>query len=367
MPSLLTSSLLFTSLWTVATTAQDSCAVCDDVHFFLARGNNEPYPGRQSALVEATCNGLSSCGYEDLIFADLASDLYCQITYDATIAGHVQMTAYAQKCPDSKLILAGYSIGGQAASDVLGGAGGELANGCIQPEIPALDFNSSPANQIAAVIIFGDVRHTANQSYNFGSGASFDGLFPRTQEMLNNLDQYADIMRSWCADTDPICAADGLEADIESHLNYYDLYSEAAASWIKSVASLTDDSDSTTNIPVSISGTVQDQTAGTATPSGSVTLSTEWTNTISYAPCTTTAHSQHVSSMAPSAAWNATSPYGNGTNFTITVPSTATNAAVTKARFAPSASARLIPSVNGGSMVTVGYGLALTMLAMIIV
>lgn len=30
--------------WTVVVGAQDDpCAVCDDVHFFLARGNNEPY------------------------------------------------------------------------------------------------------------------------------------------------------------------------------------------------------------------------------------------------------------------------------------------------------------------------------------
>jgi hypothetical protein len=66
---------------------------------------------------------------------------------DTAIAGHVQMTAYAQKCPNSKLILAGYSSGGQGATDILAGGGGELFNGCIQPDTPPLDHTTSPATQ----------------------------------------------------------------------------------------------------------------------------------------------------------------------------------------------------------------------------
>ena len=101
--------------------AQASCTACDDVHFFLARGNNEGYPGRQAALVEATCDGLSSCGYEDLLYSALYTDLYCQTAYDGAIAGLTQMTRYAEMCPDSKLIMAGYSQGGQIAGDIMGG------------------------------------------------------------------------------------------------------------------------------------------------------------------------------------------------------------------------------------------------------
>jgi hypothetical protein len=119
------------SLCLAATVHVDTCS-CDDVHMFLARGNNEPYPGRQSAIVEAVCDGLvGSCGYEDLIYSALYTDLYCQTVYDGTIAGHTQMTAYVEECPNSKLILAGYSQGAQIALDILGGAGGILFNGCV--------------------------------------------------------------------------------------------------------------------------------------------------------------------------------------------------------------------------------------------
>ena len=153
MPNLPSSSclaLFLTLCWAAFAGAQaesDPCAVCDDVHFFLARGNNEAYPGRQGMLVEATCNGLASCGYEDLYYSALYTDLSCQTTYDGTVAGHVQMTAYAEKCPNSKIILAGYSQGGQIVGDILGGGGGLSFNGCEQPETPALDPESSPGNK----------------------------------------------------------------------------------------------------------------------------------------------------------------------------------------------------------------------------
>ena len=141
--------LALLSLFSVATADVTTCpsSSCDDVHLFLARGNNEPYPGRQAALVEAVCDGLSSCGYENLIYSALDTDLYCQTAYDGTIAGHTQMAAYAEQCPNSKLVLAGYSQGAQIATDILGGAGGTLYNGCVQPTLPALNISTSPGNK----------------------------------------------------------------------------------------------------------------------------------------------------------------------------------------------------------------------------
>ena len=95
----------------------------------------------------ATCDGLSSCGYEDLIYSALYTDLSCQTDYDGTIAGHKQLTAYVESCPDSKLILAGYSQGAQIVTDILGGGGGTSFNGCVQPTTPALDSTTSPGNK----------------------------------------------------------------------------------------------------------------------------------------------------------------------------------------------------------------------------
>jgi hypothetical protein len=97
--------------------------------------------------VAATCDDLAGCGYEDLYYSALYTDLYCQTAYDGSVAGHVQMTAYAEKCPNSKLILAGYSQGGQIALDILGGGGGYSFNGCYQPDTPNMDRSTSPGNK----------------------------------------------------------------------------------------------------------------------------------------------------------------------------------------------------------------------------
>ncbi|KAK4569951.1 hypothetical protein LTR86_002921 [Recurvomyces mirabilis] len=331
-PSYTRLALAFAGLTAIASAQSDPCAVCDDVHFFLARGNNEPYPGRQAALVEATCDGLASCGYENLYFSALYTDLYCQTAYDGAVAGHVQMTAYAEKCPDSKIILAGYSQGGQIASDILGGGGGYSFNGCYQPETPAMDSTTSPGNKVAAVMIFGDTRHTANMTYNYGNGSALDGWFPRDSTQVANLQPYANIMRNWCVSSDPICAANQTSYSETSHLSYYNIDSQEAASFIKSVASLTEtDTAFSTAIPTSLSGIVQNYaTVGTATPSGSVSTDTTWTSSTSYAACTATSYSRAVATTnrTISSTMSSTSSATGGTvtasvasNFPVTVSS----------------------------------------------
>ncbi|KAH7370206.1 Alpha/Beta hydrolase protein [Rhexocercosporidium sp. MPI-PUGE-AT-0058] len=292
--------------------AIDACSnTCDDVHLFLARGNNEPYPGRQQAIVAATCDGLSSCGYEDLIYSALYTDLSCQTTYDGTIAGHTQMAAYAAKCPNSKLILAGYSQGAQIVTDILGGGGGLSFNGCNQPSTPALDRATSPGNKLVAALVFGNTRHSGGLPYNFGNGSANNGLFPRPDSQLSALESYTNILRDWCVSTDPICSPKQPNAQVAAHLGYYNTYASSAASWIKSVASLTDDSTFVTAIPTRVSGTVQDySTVGTATPSGTVTLDTTWTLSTSVTPCTDTANglSSTTSSSGTSQAQSSPTP-----------------------------------------------------------
>lgn len=142
-------SVVILSFCLIVTAYASNCSniICDDVHFFLARGTNEPYPGRQGDLVAATCNGLSSCGYEDLVYSSLNSDLACQSLYDGAIAGHIQMAAYASACPNSKLILSGFSKGAAIITSILGGGGGPSFNGCEEPATPAMDRTTKPGSQ----------------------------------------------------------------------------------------------------------------------------------------------------------------------------------------------------------------------------
>jgi hypothetical protein len=169
---------------------------------------------------------------------------------------------------------------------------------------------------VAAIIVFGDTRHVANQPYNWGSGSDIDGYFPRNATQVANLQPYADRMRNWCVDTDPICAAQQpTKHDATDHLNYFNVDSQSAASWIRSVASLTEtDSSFTTAIPISLSGSVQDYaTVGTATPSGSVKLDTTWTSSASFAACTATSYSRSMSTADATTSNSTSAPSTNAT------------------------------------------------------
>lgn len=97
---------------------------------------------------------------------------------------------------------------------------------------------------VAAALIFGDTRHTANQPFNVLGGSGSNGLFPRTEEQTTNMAKYGDRLRDYCAEKDPICAGGTV---VNDHLNYFDVYSDDAAAWVKErVEAAGDGSDKTT-------------------------------------------------------------------------------------------------------------------------
>ncbi|KAI1339847.1 Alpha/Beta hydrolase protein [Xylariaceae sp. FL0016] len=201
---------------------------CDDVHIFISRGSDEDYPGRQISIVDAVCADITSCGYEDIIYPATLDD-YCDSVYAGVTNGTAQITAYSESCPDSILVMTGYSQGAQVVGDILGGGGGDFGD-CIQPESPALSPDSAPGSKIIATF-FGDVRHVANQTYNTGTGTTENGIYPRNGTQLEDLNLYSDVLQSWCFQGDPVCAGGVL---IYKHLQYFDVYTDAAAAWIES-------------------------------------------------------------------------------------------------------------------------------------
>ncbi|KAH7040907.1 Alpha/Beta hydrolase protein [Microdochium trichocladiopsis] len=294
-----------------------AAAECSDVHIFLARGNNEPYPGRQGDLVAAICKGVDSCDYEDLLYSARYTDLYCQIVYDGVIAGHTQLAAYASRCPKSKLVLGGYSVGAQVITDILAGAGGTFYNGCVQPSAPPLSRENAPGNMIAAVLVSGNVRHTGGEPFNTGTGSGMSGMFPRTGDQKAALDGWADILRDECIETDPICGNKSLKdgAVVADHLSYFARLTGDFAQWVQKKAQLDTGGSFVTAIPTSVSGTVQDYaTIGTETPSGGVTMSPDWTKSTAVVAATTTDKPTSSSTdKASSSAATSSSPASSST------------------------------------------------------
>lgn len=81
---------------------------CEDVHLFLSRGAGDPYPGTQGPLVDAICGDLASCDYEDVLYVG-TFDRVCESVTTGVVNATAQITDYAGRCPDSKLVLCGHS------------------------------------------------------------------------------------------------------------------------------------------------------------------------------------------------------------------------------------------------------------------
>lgn len=127
---------------------------CSDVHIFLAKGNNEPYPGRQGKLVSAICAGLNSCDYEDIQMRNMLEDEYCGAVQEGAGNGVNQIVAYNKRCPDTKLVVSGYSQGAHVAGDIFGGGGGSFFNGCVAQSTPNLDINSAAGKRSTSTPLF---------------------------------------------------------------------------------------------------------------------------------------------------------------------------------------------------------------------
>ncbi|KAI1472885.1 carbohydrate esterase family 5 protein [Daldinia caldariorum] len=226
---MLTRSLVFAAVFgAVAATPvnlDERQTKCEDVHFFIARGSVEPYPGRQVDLVTRVCEGLSSCGYEDIIYPATYEN-YCDSAFAGVTNGTAQITAYAKSCPESKLVLTGYSQGGHVVGDILGGGGGSF-QGCTQKINTPLSPETSPGNKIVAATFFGDVRHTASQSYNLGTGAGGNGVSTYTVD-----EQRIKLLHSWCFADDPVCGG-GKGMDYNWHTAYFNATTPEAAAWVK--------------------------------------------------------------------------------------------------------------------------------------
>lgn len=142
---------------------------CETVHVFLARGSGEDYPGRQIDVVTAICDGIDSCGYEDIQYPATLFPDYCGSEGLGVVHGTSQIEDYASNCPDAQLVLSGYSQvrkkspvavplrraypltdvylkGAQVIGNILGGQSGGTT-GCTSQNTTGWGPSESPAPQ----------------------------------------------------------------------------------------------------------------------------------------------------------------------------------------------------------------------------
>ncbi|OAG06224.1 alpha/beta-hydrolase [Paraphaeosphaeria sporulosa] len=201
-------------------------AECVDTIIFFARGNDAHYhDGRTTPFLDATCAKIvaegNTCDYIDIQFDVTLGGPWCAQVSEGSTNGISQITAYQAQCPCTHIVIGGYSEGANVVGDTLAGGGcSDFTTG--------IDPTSAAGQAIAAAVVWGDPRHAADQSYNVLDGSSLQAA-GRDAESLARLQAYASVLRNYCAAGDPICAGGD---NVTQHLNYFDLYTDDAATWV---------------------------------------------------------------------------------------------------------------------------------------
>ena len=191
------------------------------MHIIATRASTEqPGAGIIGSLVSAVESATSQSVSTDA--TDYPATL---VPYASSVSAGVealteQLTTQTTDCPDSRIVLMGYSQGANVIGDVLGGGGG----GALGRETAPIDQDIS--EQVAAVILMGDPRHVDGESFQAGT-ATTDGLFARGQNQ--SLEGMADRIQSYCDAGDTFCASGG---SIQVHLGYTRKYNAQAEEFV---------------------------------------------------------------------------------------------------------------------------------------
>lgn len=250
---------------------------CTPFYVFVVRGSDEPYPGRLGNLTKQICSavgGTNKCGFENIEYPAKSSawseTSWCDSATKGAKNGQEQMQAYSKKCPDSKLIILGYSQGGSVAQDMLGGGGGPTFK-CEQGDNPALDASVAPGSNVIAAVTFGAVSRSRGQNFSVGAGNDYDGTRARTPEQLQGLNQYADVLLDYCHYGDPICAVGSEPQDVNEHLNYFLEHNTQVVQWVAAMAKVsTGDASAKPSKPVVSSTPTSTSTSTWASATSSI-------------------------------------------------------------------------------------------------
>ncbi|KAH7152664.1 cutinase-domain-containing protein [Dactylonectria macrodidyma] len=191
------------------------------------------------AIDYPACGGQSSCG--SVSYADSAKA--------GTSAVATAVNDFNTRCPDSQIVLVGYSQGGQIMDNALCG-GGDSGAGITDTAVPISD---SAVKMIKAAILMGDPRYVSGLAYGVGTCTS-GGFDARASGFTC---PSASKVQLYCDGEDPYCC-DG--SDAAHHQQYVSLYGDEALTFVNNKLSAT--TDTTTDDDAT---TVDDTTTAVAT------------------------------------------------------------------------------------------------------
>ncbi|RYP50894.1 hypothetical protein DL768_003683 [Monosporascus sp. mg162] len=166
----------------------------------------QAYPGSQAqAITYPACGGQAQCGGVS----------YDQSAQQGTAAVVRAVTDLNNRCPNTKIVLIGYSQGGQIMDNALcGGAGATLTGNALAA--------------VKAAIFMGDPHNANGLPYNVGTCRA--GGFAARPPGFQCRPASPSIIQSYCDATDPYCCNGN---DANSHQQYVNKYGQQALAFIR--------------------------------------------------------------------------------------------------------------------------------------
>ncbi|KAK5652396.1 hypothetical protein OQA88_10588 [Cercophora sp. LCS_1] len=195
---------------------------CPKVHVFGARETTVPQGyGTSQGLVDQVVRAYSGATKEAIVYPACGGQSNCGgASYDSsqtqgTAAVVKAVTDFNKKCPDTKIVLIGYSQGGQIMDNALcGGAGNTLTGAALA--------------SVKAAIFMGDPRNVNGLPYNVGTCKNKGFAARPSGFQCKPADP--SIIQSYCDSTDPYCCNGN---DANSHQQYVNKYGSQALTFIK--------------------------------------------------------------------------------------------------------------------------------------
>jgi hypothetical protein len=203
-----------------ATASSGGCAA---VSIITARASTEQAgEGVTGQLVTAIVNASKQTVSRASVSYPATLQNYASSSLQGINAATTQITNLVNSCPNTKIVLLGYSQGAHVMLDVLGGGQGGSLGTATAP------LASNIASHVTAVATFGDPRHVTGQSFDLGTSTK-NGQFPRSSTQLNVLKGFASRISAWCDANDQFCDSGN---SLQVHLTYLNRYQTAAQNFV---------------------------------------------------------------------------------------------------------------------------------------
>ncbi|KAI0447857.1 carbohydrate esterase family 5 protein [Xylaria telfairii] len=195
---------------------------CSNLRIFGARETTAP-PGFGTAatVVSLIQRSYPAASAESIIYPAAGGNMYGASVAAGVRAVAAQTSSYFQKCPNTTLVMVGYSQGAQIIDDAFcGGPDGFSLNTTRE------SVSAGVSRMIAAIILMGNPRHVPGRVGNVGN-ATLGGFAARPSGY--RCPAFANLIRSYCDEADPFCAKGNSSA---THQGYGQVYGQDALKFV---------------------------------------------------------------------------------------------------------------------------------------